>query len=337
MKQLLFSLSFILLCSHAYSQDTTITLSSLAAPDVPVLSLLDLNTSTITTVHSTKAFTASALQAFANSSSAIPQNYAVEFTPYWFVAPTNRTALKYMGVNKGKLNPFNGIKKALFSVAFVNSQSDTSGNQVSNVAMGASARILAIYPKGYKKQLQEAYGATKMQLQTLYQAQVAAGATDDLADANLKLYESIVDSVTLAYERKDSVTSLSAVLQTKPILSLDGSVAYDLYAPDNNLSGAKTGRFGAWLTLTYSQNLNEAQTNYLHLSAYARYLENGASDIEVAAFQFDRATDIGGKVELEMNKLKVGYEFIHRNTSDFITFRSAGLIQYQLNSTVQSI
>ena len=139
------------------AQDS-ITFSNLTVPDAPSFMLLDASNTNIVSLAATKAFTLSVLNSF-SPSIGLPQNYAAEVAPYWFIKSKNRTALRHLGYNvkSKKMNPFAGLKTSTFSVAFVNSIQDTSGNTVNNVALGARGTIFQIYPKGYKEKLYKGY------------------------------------------------------------------------------------------------------------------------------------------------------------------------------------
>jgi len=320
------------------AQDS-ITISDLAIPDASAFMHLDVSNTIIASPKATKAVTLSLLSSLTQAYG-IPQNYAAEFTPYWFIKSKNRTALKYLGYNirSKKMNPFAGLKTSSFSVASVNSIQDTSGNTVNNLALAARGTIFRIYPKGYKEKLYQSYATIQIlnrKRMSEYQKRAYVYiAREETAKADS--VKNIIDQM-INQELQDSMNVLSDVISTtKPLLSLDFALAYSsIFDFNNNISGVQFGRFGAWTNLTYTQRLgHETSTNYLHLHGYARYLINGSTPVPVETFLFDEAFDVGFKVEFEHNKFNVGFEYIYRTTESTNTSRSVGVIQYKLNKNI---
>jgi hypothetical protein len=337
MKKLLVSI-LCLACFQLTKGQDSITLSDLAVPEAPGLMLLDVSPTSIATPKTTKAFTLSVLNAFAEANG-VPQNYAVEFTPYWFIKSENRTALKHIGydVKNKRLNPFNGIKTSTVSIAFVNSIQDTSGNAVNNVAIGLRGTLFQIFPKGYKDKLYNTYDTIQNFNKGIVQAYKAAGATDRLQLLQPAKYDSIVNQVNLQYaqDKKDSISVLGTLISnTKPILALNVAAAYSIFEDNTDNSGVQFGRAVAWANLSFATKLNDDGSNYLNIHGYARYLRNGNSPIQLEAFQFDEAFDFGGKIEFELKNFTLGYEYIYRQTENTNTHRSAGVLQYKINDQI---
>lgn len=334
MRKLLILLQLIIAIQLVNAQDSTITLSELAAPTAPGFMLLGVSEADIT-AESPRAFTLGILNQFAEANG-IPKNLSIELTPYWYIKSKRRTALNYMGYNSKKktMNPFSGIKQTSISLAYL-TETNNAGKNVRNVAVGSRANLFRIYPKSYKEQLHKSYNATRLGLQSLLEAQQNAGATFELMADSPKRYQAIIDSINTLYSQKDSISPLTNVLATKPILSLNAASAYSFIDAEGDSIGTQFGRFGAWLTLKFSLPLKKDNSSYIHLYGYGRYLVNGASDIEVDDFKFDKALDIGGKLEIEVsNSFSIAYEFLRRKTTDFTTFRSAGIIQYKIKKDI---
>src|SRR4029077_4512415 len=79
------------LCLQAQAQqDTTLKLQDISLSNAPAFSLLDISPSSIEHPAATKAFAVSVVNTFVRSNG-IPQNYALELTPFWFIAHPRMT------------------------------------------------------------------------------------------------------------------------------------------------------------------------------------------------------------------------------------------------------
>jgi len=117
----------------------------------------------------------------------------------------------------------------------------------------------------------------------------------------------------------------------KPVFRLDGAFGYSVLFKENEINTATANRFGSWLTADFAIKFNDK--NYLNLYAITRYVDDGFN-IDMAGNYFsDNFWDVGGKIELEFNKLKFSYEYLNRSGEDD-QFRSVGNLSYQLNSSI---
>ena len=100
MKKIIFII-FAITCTIsiiAQQQGEIISLKELEVPNSPGFILLDEAPTSIERPNSTKAFTLSVINSLENNFE-FPKNYAVEFTPFWFIKHPNLNALKFMGYN----------------------------------------------------------------------------------------------------------------------------------------------------------------------------------------------------------------------------------------------
>jgi hypothetical protein len=104
-------------------KQTEINLNDLQAPNSPAFILLDVAPTLIERPTSSKAFATSIINSIAENNG-IPQNYAVEFTPFWFFKHPEFTAYKYYGINENgsKKKPFSSSRMTAISLAYVNKQ-----------------------------------------------------------------------------------------------------------------------------------------------------------------------------------------------------------------------
>ena len=76
---------------YAQSVDKQVRIKDLAAPTSPAFILTDVAPSAVQTPTTPKAFVLGLVKSFDESSGGFPQNYSAEFSPYWLIAPENRS------------------------------------------------------------------------------------------------------------------------------------------------------------------------------------------------------------------------------------------------------
>jgi hypothetical protein len=334
----------ISLCAFLVSfgqKSDTLSLKDLEIPGSPGFILLDKTPTSIERPNSSKAFVLSALNSFTDNHG-LPQNYAVEFTPFWFFKHPNMTSYKYMGYNKAsnKQNALKDFKKMSFSLAFVSTTDSTTKNQINNVALGMRTTILSVRSKQDIKDFETANLKVVTYLRHLNDRLNEAGIFYPIpADTSAKwlLKKKEYDDRVFAFltqeeiARKNDKNELAEILKRRALFAVDGALGYNHFFPDNNYSSGHFGRFGAWLTMNYSQILDKKSSdkNYLNIYAIGRYLSDGTK-MEDDKYVVQNFYDFGGKIELEFRKISVAYEYIHRINDNTNTFRSNGILKYKL-------
>lgn len=319
-----------MLCAICFAQKSdTLTLKDLEIPISPGFILLDQAPTSIESPNTTKAFSLSVLNSFTEANG-FPKNYAVELTPFWFFKYKGMNVLKYSGFNNEKPQPFSAIKMATLSMAYINTTDALTDKPINNIAFGVRTNLLKIYPKGYKEKLIKANLIAYQDLKGLAETLKREGATDILKRDSPEVYNAILLRVTTNYSEKDSISPIEKVIQEKALLSLDGAVAYNMFFMNNDFSTNRFGRFGTWLTLNFAKNLNKENTNYFNLYFVGRYLSDGTSQNSSGEYQIQNLLDFGGKVEVEFNKLSLGYEYIYRTKDKNNTYRSTGQLKYRI-------
>ncbi|WP_303316479.1 hypothetical protein Q4Q34_06635 [Flavivirga abyssicola] len=117
----------------------------------------------------------------------------------------------------------------------------------------------------------------------------------------------------------------------KPIFRLDGAIGHSLLFKENEINSSTANRFGAWLTADVAVKFNDE--NYLHFYGIGKYVDDGFNINSGGQYFKEHFWDYGGKVELELNKLKFSYEYLERS-GDGDEFRSVGNITYQVNKKI---
>jgi hypothetical protein len=219
MKKILSLIFTTLLCAICFAQKSdTLTLKDLEMPISPGFILLDQAPTSIESPNTTKAFTLSVLNSFAQTNG-FPKNYAVELTPFWFSKFRNMNALRYAGFKDEKARPFSSLKMVSLSMAYINTNDTVTDKPINNVAFGARTTLLKVYPKGHKDKVLKAILVTRLDLIDLASDLIKAGATDSLKQCCPEEYKKIQERVTQLYSEKDEISPLGDVLSGKPLFS----------------------------------------------------------------------------------------------------------------------
>ena len=316
-------------------QDSTVTLKDLEIPNSPGFILLDKTPTSIERPNSSKAFMLSVVNSFSENKG-FPQNYAVEFTPFWFLKHPDMTFLKYVGYNKIKDRQmiFNNIKKGSFSFAYITTTDSVTKNQVNNLSLSFRTNFISIKSKIDIEDLRNANKKLIEKLKDQNDRLVKYIGDLMLSVNNPTLYDQKVREFYAAEElrNKEEKNEISEILKRRAVFAIDGAVAINTFILDNNYSANHFGRFGAWLTLNYSQVLDkkDKDKSYLNLYALGRYLSDGTT-LKNNEYISQNFYDFGGKLELEFKKLSVAYEYIYRINDISNTFRSNGIVKYKIS------
>jgi hypothetical protein len=316
---------------------TDISLEDLRTPAAPGFILLDVAPTSIEKPTTPKAFAVSVLNA-ANLSNGIPKNFAMEFTPFWFLKHPNMNAIKFYGINAEtkKQKVFYSLRNASLSIAAVDTStaSVSTSNRFtkSNIAFGLRTTILSIRKKADIDDLVAANNDIVKALNGIATTIALISPSDP--EREIKI-QRLIDEGPLPQNKR-----LKEVLARKPVFALDGAVAANIAHTNTNYNSGRLGRAGGWLNANLAlpikeENANEVR-NYLHLLATTRYLSNNDSINASGEYVREDLFDTGARVELEIGKLSISYEFLLRNnlTTDANTIRSSGLIQYRLGNGV---
>lgn len=340
MKKTIFISMMLLLCiHHTWCQTSdTVSLKEMDIPNSPAFILLDQAPSTIERPNSTKAFALSIINAIQDNNG-IPMNYAIDLTPFWFFKHQNMTSLKYAGYNpeSKKQRIFGNIERASISFAFANTMDTATQTPVNNISIGARLNLLSIKSQQDLNDLVEANSSLiKLMKERDERLQHFIG-DPTLSVTNPALYHIKVQEFFREDEEKQQSEEnvLSEILARKPLLAIDGAIGYSTFFQDNTFADGHFGRFGAWLTLNYSQHLTRERNgkNYLSLYVIGRYLSDGSAYLNGKYNKVDNF-DIGGKIEFEFRKIAIAYEYVYRKNNISNSFRSNGMLKYKVSDKI---
>lgn len=319
---------FIVLISQGQTNDS-LFFDNLSLPNAPAVSLLDQNPSLIETPETGKALALSVINAI-QTNKGIPQNYALEFTPFWYIKHPNMTAFKFARIDsEGKQKYFFDPAKISVSVATLITSDTTNNLMNSNISLGIKFNIITIRRKSniqdfinFYNDLSE-YNTTRMDYCNLYIDSIC----EDCPNRNVLIKE--------CYKNYPNKNVLKEIYVIKPIFTMDGAVAYNLFFVNNNFKDCHFGRFGAWITMRYSAdiNKNKEKKEYFNLYAIGRYILDGTI-LKNGHYVRENMFDVGGKAEVEIQKFALGVEYMYRIQPTESSYRVCGNFKYRLSEKI---
>lgn len=369
-KNILFFVVYFFMVSIAFGQEE-INLKDLKTPDSPGFQILDVAPSSIVRPSNPKALAASFLS-LTNSGTALPRNFALEVSPYWYIKSDSASVYKYLSINQTankETIDFKGIlSKMSISIASVYSDS-TSGSLLKNtnyLSFGIRTNLLTYRTAAQNQKLQarlkqitdkikeiKSNETEKKNLIALRnnldnQRDVEVDETKkailsskiNLLDDQIK---EIINASSEKLEKKleaDEETQKNIKrLNELPLLQIDGAFAYSEAIPENNYEKKRFNRRGYWLNAslnTFSLDKERLHDN-LSLMGTLRYLQdNILIENTTNQFQQSKGYDVGFRIEYSIKELSLSYEYLKRdysNKSVLNTERKVGTLQYQINDS----
>jgi hypothetical protein len=341
----------------AQSNSDTIPLKDMIVPTSPGFNLLDIAPTTVerpATVKQLALNVANTLQ----QSSGLPQNFAMEFAPFWLFKHPNMNIFKYNGLlikkradsisqAKSSQNILYGARN--FSISIATAEKDSGqgvGVKTNFLAYSIKANIITVRKHRVLDSLKNSILDLNAQLVDSNAKKAAHKCAIYTRDADPNKYldcihqEKIVnDSTTL----NAKTTYYDTLLTIRPVFTADIALASSTAFGNNSISESHGYRSGGWLTICYSQPLSfkqnktlsdlYKQTNYINLYGIGRVLmEDSTTDFKT----FTRYTywDFGGRVELEFDRMAVSFESVHRRVTEnsaLNSSRNVGILQYKVN------
>lgn len=322
MKKTVFLIS-IIVSLYGYSQE--IKISDLEVPNSPAFTLMDFTPTTISNPTTPQAVSLNLLSALSSN------NVAIEFSPYWLSSGKHKTITSY----------YEGEEQKSFSKPFKNlsvSIATIKNDSIQNVSFGFRTNIFTINSQqkinsiGILKAKLVAFNATLAPLLPVALNPYPAGTTE-FNEWNIDILNKMAKDPTYVAQSAEIYENNDALNNIKPLLSLDFATAYNHFFTNDEYKKGNFGRFGAWATLNENINIG-SNKNYLSLYQYGRFLiDEMTYDSTTLNYKREENFDLGGKIELQFNKLSFGYEYIKR-TNQKDNYRSVGNIKYKLNNDI---
>lgn len=340
----------ILFCINAVSagaQEQELELKDLNIPNSPAFSILDYSPTVIDKPGTAKAFSASLLS-IAGEASGIPKNFAIEVSPFWFFK--NRlNAYRYMGIDSGtgkQKNIFTNIRNASFSIGSVfRDSSNTQPFNANYLSGGLRLNLITIARNGVAREIHAVMGRLAKKQAELISPVVASclgsGLMPNTPAYNTCLANGLVAAFEGNEEYKSYETELQKLMAVKPLFQFEMAYAVSWTFRDNSFSDHHSYRSGIWGTVNFNYPLGGKDDinklydnkNYLNLYITGRYLSEELTP-DFKNFERQRLLDIGGRLELELNRFSLSFESLRRfnqTNKDFNTNRNVGIVQYKVS------
>jgi hypothetical protein len=343
------------LALFAQKSSDTIPLKDMIVPTSPGFNLLDIAPTTVerpATVKQLALNVANTLQ----QSSGLPQNFAMEFAPFWLFKHPNMSIFKYNGLQinkkaggeqeaKSSQNILYGARNFSISVATAEKDSGQGvGVKTNFLAYSIKANIITVRKQRVLDSLNKSILGLNKQL--VDDTKKAANKCGIYARTDHKKYMDCIEQETFISDSTvlDSLTAYYDTLLTiRPIFTADVALASSTAFGNNSITESHVYRSGGWVTICYSQPLSlkknktlsdlYKQTNYINLYGIGRVLsEDSTTDFKT----FTRYTylDFGGRVELEFDRMAISFESVHRKVTENTALnssRNVGILQYKVN------
>ena len=330
------------------SINSEVKIKELAVPKAPAFKLLDISPTQIETPNTPKQFALGIAQSF-NDSLGWPRNYSTEFAPYWWFNSSNRSVYDFLGLKTttdalgakkvAGDDPFAGLKFTSFSIAFINQDliPDSVKESQKILSVGIQSTIIKIHSKKYAEALSSKLDEWHKAAQDELEFALAGQPSEEDSIAYRAYWQRFTDlkPTTTA----DIFEDINEIMNEKPLFDVNVAAAYANYGINDSIW--KSGRIGAWATLSSHLPLRldeeEINKNYFSVFGYLRFMnDNYAPDVSNKTIK-SSCFDVGAKLELQFDRLGIGYEIIHRNYSRpgvESDKRSVGVISYQIGNNL---
>ncbi|HPH37908.1 MAG TPA: hypothetical protein PL108_09620 [Sediminibacterium sp.] len=340
---LFISILFCVLNAHAQRE---IELKDLNIPNSPAFTILDYSPAIIDKPGTAKAFSAN-IVSLLSESQGIPKNFAIEVAPFWFFK-NNLTVFRYHGINpttRTQNNIFANARNFSLSVGSVYKDSTKEHPYNANyLSLGARISLIKIVRSPVINETVNSITAIAGRM-----TQLTPGVTRGCLGShtvNTPIYSDCIErELTTAFNGDQEMVlqekRLSKLLEIKPLFQLDIAAAGSWAYKDNTLENNHTYRTGIWTTMEFSLPLSSTTNieemlenkNYINLYGTLRYIKQD-STIDFKTFGQQKFLDIGGRFELEFDKLSLSFETVHRFDQanvELNTSRNVGILQYRIN------
>lgn len=318
------------------AQDEKANLSYLQLSNVtsPAFLILDETPTSVYTPENLRAFMIHSLQN-------LGENISIEVTPYFFLNNEGETYYKFKGIEKEadknlsvvtsgselKQNYFSGLGRNLtISAAFFNKEFDNIEGKHKTYSVGVRTTLFRYYNNERKASVYNKAINRAVKLSNIKQpTKIHLLTEEEIKEYYVKKYEEV--------EAADP--EFSKTIQ--PIFQIDGAIGHALLFKNTEINAATLQRTSAWLTLRSSFLMfdrigKENKNNYLNIFAIGRYVKDG--------FSFTNGKrntlfyrDVGAKIELEIWRFALGYEYINRSGSEN-SYKSLGNLKFLLNKDI---
>lgn len=353
-------LSFTIVLSSRIFAQSQVPLTDLKTTNNPCFQLLDIAPSTISSPASPKDLGLALLQNL-SSGSALPKNFALSVSPYWYFKSDNENVYRYLNVDTlGGKHIFSGIVRKLAISVSSTFNDSTNASMLKNTnyyAAGIYTNILTIRSSQNQDSVKKYANVVSARLKanaikaftdSIKNTPAYKAKTPDQQTAFLNslftdhdLIQAQAASVAHALAKDTIYTNDSKDLQTAlniPLLQLDAAGAYSQAFPGNSTSGSRFNRLAGWLTAALNISFSTKHADYLSFLALGKLIsDNLLTDTTHNIYQRKSAHDLGGRLSYTVSSFALGFELIYRTYPDASTYnshRAVGFIQFKVNDNI---
>ncbi len=190
----------LIIISNSIGQEN-IDLKDLKTPSSPGFQILDIAPTSIERPTNPKEFALSVMNLTSNGT-VIPKNFAVEFSPFWYVKSNTTSIYKYLNIeNKENSNIFSGLfRKMSISLASVSSDS-TAANLIKKtnyIAFGIRTNIITYRSKQQSEKINNALNEYSKRVKELRAHQ------SEIDELEMNLQNNLIKTDSLASNYKDA-------------------------------------------------------------------------------------------------------------------------------------
>lgn len=242
------SIAFFSMTEVALAQEEKIEPRDLRVPISPAINLLGVAPVEVAQPTAAKAFGLTALESVTNSQGDFPNNFAIEFAPYWwFLHPDLSFEEYYEKTGFGQAI----LQNLSFSVGTTNATIMDDGAEVegSRVGFGVRTSLLA----GNKNPL--------LDIKIQEYLDLAIRCKRELQDENPSLDPTntepiepgveILPDCSVQAEKIAKIEEIENLSSDRVGWQLDAANAYVFDSPNNDIDELDLSRIGAWLTVSY--------------------------------------------------------------------------------------
>jgi len=372
MKNYIELIAILFFISSNINAQEEINIKDLKTPNSPGFQILDIAPTSIERPTNPKALAASFLSLTSNGT-IIPKNFAMEFSPYWYVKSDSASVYKYLSINRTtarESKDFSGIlNKMSISIASVFNDS-TSGSLIKNtnyISFGLRTNLFTYRTADQNKKLQECLKKITDKVKEIKTNDVekkkliglrnkydneldnesdpAKKATIESKIALIDVQiDAIIDASPEVLEKKletDKETQKNLMMLNElPLFQIDGAFAYSEAIPGNTYENKRFNRSGFWLNAsinTFSLDKERLQDNLSIMGSIKFIRDNTLVDNSVDEFKSSKATDYGFKIEYTIKQFSISIESLKRkysNKSDLNSDRTVGVLQYKISDNL---
>ena len=346
-----------------------IEIKDLKTPNSPGFQILDIAPTSIERPTNPKTLAVSLLSLTSNGT-ALPKNFAMEVSPYWYVKSDSASVYQYLSINKNASKEtidFSGIlSKMSISIASVFNDS-TSGSLIENtnyISFGVRTNLFTYRTAQQNEKLQKSLKniTNKMKeiksndvekkkligLRTKYENDLdneldltkKAIIESKIALMDVQI-DAIIDASPEILEKKieaDEQTQKNIkMLNELPLFQLDVAYAYSEAIPDNKYESKRFNRSGFWFNASlnaFSIDKERLQDNLSIMGTLRFIRDNTLTENTIDKFQHNKAFDYGFKGEYSIKQFSISIEYLKRkysNNSNLNSERTVGIIEYKIN------